>query len=159
MWSVILVAFAAFAFVGAFIVQQRPDHRIGWLLFVQGVAAVVDPVAQGVPAAPPDEVTVGVLLALWVENFSWLPVCFSIFLVLALFPSGRPINHRWRWHTWLTVGMGVLLLGWGLFSRELGPLDADWTVNNPVGFLPASEDRGGGRVRLTAVAALRSIRS
>lgn len=136
MWSAILVAFA---FVGAFIVQQRPDHRIGWLLLVPGLAAA-GLVAQGVLAAPPDEVTVGVLLALWADNFSWLPAFFSIFLMLALFPSGRPINDRWRWHTWLTVGMGVVLLGWGFFAREVGSVDADWTVDNPVGFLPAIDD-------------------
>jgi hypothetical protein len=141
-WAVILIALTL---TGAFIVHRHPRHTIGWLLLVPGLA-VLDALFTGRVAAPPTgDATMGLVVALLVVNFAWLPVFFSIFLLLALFPNGRPLSPAWRWHTRAVVGMAVLLLVWGTFSRELGPVEADgrsgdaWTIANPIGFLPGPE--------------------
>jgi hypothetical protein len=131
-WAVILLTYA---FVGAFILQRRPANRIGWLLLVPGLGAI-GPFVEPALVSPPGQVSIGFVLSLWVSNILWLPTFFAVILLVALFPTGRPIDHRWRWHTRLVLAMGWLLLTWALFSREVGPLEGDWTVVNPIGFLP-----------------------
>jgi hypothetical protein len=131
-WAIILVAYVV---VGAAIVSRLPRNTVGWLLLIPGVAAI-GPLSAGQLGEPPTEVTVPVFLGLWASNFTWLFVFFPVFLLLALFPTGRPLTPRWRWHTRTVLGMAAVLLLWGTFSARIGPLEGSWTVDNPVGFLP-----------------------
>jgi hypothetical protein len=131
-WAFILVAYVV---VGAAIVSRLPRNTVGWLLLIPGVAAMA-PLTAGQLDEPTTEVTVLLFVGLWASNFTWLFVFFPVILLLALFPTGRPLTPRWRWHTWTVLGMAAVLLLWGTFGVRIGPLEGSWTVDNPVGFLP-----------------------
>jgi hypothetical protein len=138
LWQFVPVTFAL---LGAFIVTRRPDNLIGWLLLAPGLAVDLTGVT-GLTEAP-TEPGVGVLVALWFSNVSWVMVIFPIMLLLALFPTGRPVSPRWRWHTWTVVGMGLSFFVLVALTRELGPIEAPvsgerWTVTNPIGVIPDS---------------------
>ena len=132
-WLLVPVTFAV---LGAFVVTRRPDNTIGWLLLVPGLA-VLD-VASSVVSSPtaPDHVSWGTLAVLWYDAASWIFLILPIFLVLALFPTGRSLSPRWRWHTWLVVVLGTAMVVLAVFSTRAGPTDASWTVANPIGFIP-----------------------
>jgi hypothetical protein len=160
MWSAILLAFA---FVGAFIVQHRPDQRVGWLLIVPGLSELTSAASASLTVEP-EKVTAGLLLALWGDNLSWLLVIFPIILLVALFPTGHPVADRWRWHTRAVLGMATVLALLVVLSRDLGPLDADWRIANPVGFLPSLDDMAWflptwatGLVMVTVTAAIAMV--
>jgi hypothetical protein len=138
-WAIILVAYVV---VGAAIVSRLPRNTVGWLLLIPGVAAIAPATAAALGdrpdqlAEPATEVTALLFLGLWASNFTWLFVFFPVILLLALFPTGRPLTSRWRWHTWTVLAMAAVLLVWGTFGARIGPLEGSWTVDNPVGFLP-----------------------
>ena len=123
-----------FAILGAVVVTRCPGNVIGWLLLAPGLAVSL-PVAE--LGAAPAETGFLLLAQLWYLNVSWVLVIFPILLMLALFPTGRPLNPRWRWHTWVVVGMGGFFLLLVAALERLGPPDGagDWTVANPIGFL------------------------
>jgi hypothetical protein len=130
-WALVPVTFAI---LGAFVVTRRPGNVIGWLLLAPGMAVSL-PVAE--LGAAPAETGFLLLAQLWYVNVSWVLVIFPILLMLALFPTGRPLSPRWRWHTWVVVGMGGFFLLLVAVLERLGPPDGagDWTVANPIGFL------------------------
>lgn len=137
LWPLALIAFTA---AGAFIVRHHPRNAVGWLLLVPGVAildVVASVVVDAVPAAPPTgPVGAGLLVALWLSNFAWVFVFLPTIIVLALFPTGRPVSPAWRWQPVLAVVMTSLLLVGGTFADVVGPLEVAWVVDNPIGFLP-----------------------
>jgi hypothetical protein len=138
LWQLVPVTFV---FLGAFIVTRRPDNLTGWLLLAPGLAVDLTGVT-GLAEAPIDP-GVDVLVALWFSNVSWVLVIFPIMLLLALFPTGRPVSPRWRWHTWTVIGMGLSFFVLVALVRELGPVEAPvagerWTVTNPIGLIPDS---------------------
>ncbi len=135
-WKTLVVAYTV---VGAFIVHRQPGHAIGWLLLVPGLAVISDFGTRSL-AQPADEFTVRLLVDIWVDNYAWLLVIFPIILLLALFPTGRPLSPRWRWHTRIVIGMTLLLVVWGSLMREIGPLEGHWTIDNPIGVLPNPAD-------------------
>jgi hypothetical protein len=134
-WAVILVAYVA---VGALLVSRQPGP-LGWLMLVPGLTGLSGVTERWLEHAP-EQVTVGVYVAIWTSNLGWLLVFFPVILLLALFPTGRPLSRRWRWHTWVVAGMATTLVLLATFDRRIGPLEGDWMVDNPIGFLPGADD-------------------
>jgi hypothetical protein len=77
----------------------------------------------------------------WLDNWTLGPSLYSVLIFLfLLFPSGKPLTHRWRPVLWATIATGIVLLLADMFSP--GPFIRDFTqVENPLG-IPALQ---GGR--------------
>lgn len=128
-----------YASVGAFLVTRRPANVVGYLLLGPGLAGPSTASSLMTMPAPPDHVTFVMYLQLWFDNISWVLMIFPVMLILSLFPTGRPPNPRWRWHPRLVVAMTVAMMVFSLIADRIGPLEAEWTVKNPVGFVPMYE--------------------
>ncbi len=132
-WS---LAPMVFALVGALIVSHQPRNAIGWVLMIPALLSAIPAdsyLAQFVaaPASP----TPLLFLALWFSNWNWLLLIFPILLIMLLFPTGQPPPGRWGWLLYFGGGMGLFLILLGTFGAELGPIDGNWTVRNPIGFI------------------------
>ena len=128
-----------FSALAALIISNKPGNVIGWLFMIPGVAAaVVDPINLWLTSfeTPPDALGPGLWIALWFENWSWLLFMFPIFHLLQVFPTGRALTPRWRWLTYLEIGMFALFVGLVTVTAEMGSTEGNWTVVNPIGFLP-----------------------
>jgi hypothetical protein len=125
-----------FALVGALIVSHQPRNAIGLLLLLPAFVWVipVDSYLAQFPDAPPSNQTLG-LLASWLQNWGWVLLIIPILFTLLLFPTGQPPTPRWRWLIYLGVGMCVFIALAVTFLQELGPLDGNWTLRNPIGFI------------------------
>jgi MFS family permease len=134
----------AFAFVGALIISHQPRNVIGLLLMLPGLSffvlvdAYLRPFING-QLSVPQPPTQLLFMALWFNNWNWPMLVFPIMFVMVLFPTGRPLNRRWRWLIYYGLGVMVLLLLLATFAETLAPNtgDVDWAVRNPIGFLTA----------------------
>ncbi len=102
-----------FALVGALIISRQPRNLIGWLML--GPAAfsyVVNPFLPDVQSwtAAPSQATLSVYLTLWFKGWDWLLLIFPVFLIMLLFPTGRPPSRRWNWVGYLALGMVAVFL-------------------------------------------------
>ena len=125
-----------FALVGALIVSHQPRNAIGLLLLLPAFMWVipVDSYLAQFPDSPPPNQTLG-LLASWFQNWGWLSLIMPILFAVLLFPTGQPPTPRWRWLIHLGAGVSVFIALAVTFSQELGPLDGNWTLRNPIGFI------------------------
>jgi hypothetical protein len=132
-----------FSILAALIIARQPGNRVGWLMMLIAFAAVspVPTILAGLPA-PPAMVTPGLWLLLWLDNWSWIPVIFPVFLIPLHFPTGRPPSSRWNWVNWLAIGMWLFFIILGSFIDSIGPLSGAWTLPNPVGFFPSEVWQG-----------------
>ncbi len=64
---------------------------------------------------------------------------FPIFLLILLFPTGRPPSRRWNWVAYLALGMMVVLVFLTTFQTTFPVGDTKLEVPNPIGFLPLEE--------------------
>jgi MFS family permease len=127
-----------FSVLAALIIARQPRNRVGWLMMVVALALnnPVDPIV-GRFQDPPETVTLGLWLLFWLSGWSWIPVIFPIFLIPLYFPTGDLPSPRWRWVPRLAIGLWILFMIVSAFLSEGGPIDADWTVPNPMmGFIP-----------------------
>ena len=129
-----------FAILAALILSRQPDNVIGWLVMMPALVGAVPAMSYirsfaSAPVEPP----VLLLLALWYYNWSWLLFIFPIFFIPVLFPNGRPVSPRWRW----LVIAGLVMCGFLILLDTFAPvytttdLGMDWSIANPIGFLPA----------------------
>ncbi len=134
-WGVALPV--TFAVLAALIIARQPGNRVGWLMMIVALALnnPVNPILEPLQA-PPETVTLGLWVLLWLSGWSWIPVIFPVFLIPLYFPTGDLPSRRWRWVPSLAVGLWILFMTIGFFVGEIGPINADWTVPNPIGFLP-----------------------
>jgi hypothetical protein len=129
------VTFSVLAGAGAIVAARRPRNPIGWLFGVAalGLAVLVLSDALYWHAAfgdPGPHPTAEV--ALWVENWAWIPVLVALFsLVPLLFPTGAPPSPRWRFVGWAAGTSGIVTLVATAFSP--GPLQNTEWVTNPLG--------------------------
>jgi hypothetical protein len=132
-----------FALVGTAIIARQPRNLVGWLLMLPALVEAATVVASDAthPATPPAVLTTGLLLRLWFDNWSWIPLIFPVLLIPLNFPTGRPPSSRWNWVNWLAVGMWLFFLIVHLFSESIGPIGETWKVPNPIGFIPLSFSR------------------
>lgn len=98
-WTVGAMAFAATGWV---IVRRHPRHRIGWALLWIGLFFGLSSAGTSYGATGVDRDLPLADVAAWTGTWTWAPPLGLSVLVMAAFPTGRPIN---RW-----VG-GVAILG------------------------------------------------
>jgi hypothetical protein len=123
-----------FSVLAALIIARQPRNRVGWLLLLPALSAAI-PIEANL-ATPPAALTPGLWLLLWYDDWSWIPVIFAIFLIPLHFPTGRPPSPRWNWVNQLALGMWLFFILSTAFLDRIGPLNYDWTIRNPIGFIP-----------------------
>ncbi len=126
-----------FAAVGALIVSRQPRNLIGWLLLAPAFSQTISPLLPDVQSwtAVPTEITFREYLGLWFSGWGWLPLIFPIFLIMLLFPTGRPPSPRWNWVGYLALGMVVVFLFFATFGNSFSIEVAKLVVPNPIGFI------------------------
>jgi len=126
-WSAIsdILIATAFVLTGALVAIKRPGNLIGWVLlasgFLQFLSGTFGAYAElAVLAKPELGLPAGVTLAV-IEAGSWTALMAGVFLLLVLFPSGRPASRRWRnLAVAVTAGFGIV---WFILSTAPGHLD------------------------------------
>lgn len=126
-----------FSVLAALIIVRQPRNRVGWLMMIIALAlnTPLDPIMQQFQG-PPETVTLGLWLLFWLSGWSWIPVIFPIFLIPLYFPTGDLPSPRWKWVPRLAIGLWILFMFLSAFISQGGPVNADWTVPNPIGFIP-----------------------
>jgi hypothetical protein len=128
------VGFAAFAIVGAILLEQAA-HPIGWICLAIGLGGATTGLAQGyVLFAETQPETGGVELAALVEVFIGFPATALVFTFLPLlFPDGHLPSPRWRVVAWLAiVDIAVFVIAFGLTPTGLFS-----SRPNPIAIVPA----------------------
>ena len=128
-----------FAVLGALIVARQRGNRVGWLMMIVALVSAnpVSILMERLFSAPPETLSLGLWLLLWLDGWSWIPLIFPIFLIPLHFPTGRPPSSRWNWVIWLAVGMWLFFVVFGSFLDTLVPTTSgDWSLPNPIGFIP-----------------------
>jgi hypothetical protein len=134
-----VLAIASFAFMGALIIDRKGGNRMGWLMMVTAIAgAGPSLILVNLYPFQPTVLTLGLWLVLWVNNWFWILLILSTFLILLHFPDGRPPSPRWRWIN--AVALGTLFLAALLpaLSDQIGPVNEPWNLDNPLGIFPTS---------------------
>jgi hypothetical protein len=123
--ALVVVIPLGYTLVGALIWVRQPQNAIGWLFAVTGTGlSLLGGAAQSYavwallvhPGAPAG------MLALWLGSPAFDSLFFLlVFLLLQLFPNGRPLAPRWRFAVWATVIGSLLGLGQALQHYNLDP--------------------------------------
>ncbi|MGH3418027.1 MAG: hypothetical protein ACRDOD_00285 [Streptosporangiaceae bacterium] len=104
-WSAVLgfipVALA-FAVVGA-LVAARTGNRLGWLFLAAAVISAVTVAAKAYAARPAAAGLPGAAWVGWTFTVLLGITGYLFFLVLLLYPDGRPPSPRWRPVVWVAV--------------------------------------------------------
>jgi hypothetical protein len=145
-----------FAAVGALIVSRQPRNLIGWLLLGPAFSQAVSPLLPNFQSwtTAPSPVTLSIYLALWLNGWGWLVLIFPVFLVMLLFPTGRPPSPRWNWVGYLALGMVAVFLFFSTFVDVFTIDGAAWEVSNPIGFVSSSVINGSFFLGLWAIGLL-----
>jgi hypothetical protein len=125
-----------FSLLAALIIIRQPGNRVGWLMMIVPLA-LTSPfdLIMGQLSGPPQTMTLGLWLLFWLSGWSWIPVIFPLFLIPLYFPTGDLPSPRWKWVPRLALSLWILFLFLSAFVSEGGPVNADWTVPNPIGFI------------------------
>ncbi len=132
----IVIAFAAFATVGALVASRLPRNAVGWLFLASPlfgtVAGFSAEYAYRAYVTDPGSVPAGSLFG-WLYLWTWFPALIAIGLVVLLFPNGRVPGRRWRPLLWAYVTFSVL--GVGGAAIYPGSIDDGWPgkPQNPLG--------------------------
>jgi hypothetical protein len=128
-----------FSILAALVITRQPGNRVGWLMMMVGLTGlraftpISDIWANHYPTAP--SLTPGLWLWIWFDSYSWIFLIFPIFLIPLHFPSGKPPSPGWNWVNLLAIAMALFLYIGGSFVETIGPMDVDWVVPNPIGFI------------------------
>ena len=138
-WIVVL---PVFGIVAALIVSKQPRNAIGWLLFLPASIAVIDiePYMRSftaLPAHPP----FWFFFSIWIYTTGWLLLIFPVFFIAVLFPTGRPPSPGWRRLIVFGLVMCAAFVFIATFQQSFSTVDLgigkDWTLTNPIGFIPS----------------------
>ena len=121
-----LIMALAFAVVGAFISVKRPGNLVGWALTLAGVgillAGVLGGYAELAVFAKPEAGLAGGEAAAAIASGAWTALIAGVFLLLAVFPSGRLPSARWRpVAAFVLICMPIIWLGVVTVPGELDP--------------------------------------
>lgn len=146
----LLLAFAAYAVIGALIIWRRPGNRVGWVYAGLALLVAVGAWSEGYARTNlihGGETTPLVLFAGWIGMWYWFPTLGLLFVwSLLLYPDGHLPSRRWRPVGWLggvTTGAAAVL------SALYGRIQGDgYSVVNPIGIadLEWVEDSAVGAV-------------
>ena len=129
-FTLFLMTFPA---VGFFVLNRRPDARLGWVMVSMGVAgALFGPFAAYGAYAVPRDLPFGPL-AIAIGGPGWVPFIGISGYLLLLFPDGRLPSPRWRWFSWACgIALGVVMLVIWVYP---GPFvdSGHPDVENPIG--------------------------
>jgi hypothetical protein len=161
----LLVAFAAFAVVGALVAARQPRNAVGWLFLTIPLFAITGALAEEYAyralVVSPDLLPGG-SLAGWVYLWAWYPSIATIGLVVLLFPNGLP-SPRWKALMWVYVAVAVLgTAGASIYPGPLEDSGPGWP-DNPLGiegmkgFLDAAEAAVGVLVILLGLGVVASV--
>jgi len=133
-WGMVLPL--VFSILAALIISRQSGNRVGWLMMVVALA-INNPVTYWAQQAqsPPEMMTAGLWLLVWINTWSWVPVIFPIFLIPLYFPTGQVPSPRWRWVSRLVITLAVLFLIMAALTREIGQ-ELGWAIQNPIGVIP-----------------------
>jgi len=87
----------------------------------------------GLESAPANP-SIALLALIWLDGIIWVPMIFSVFFILQLFPAGQPLSPRWRWLIMLGLGMAVFFAAWAALVTEFQFKDI-LIIPNPIGLL------------------------
>lgn len=124
--------------LGALIATRSPGNRIAWILLLVGLGVLIDGSVQPLVVEAPVPPGFVDYLALFLSGFMWVVIFFPLFLMLYLFPTGRFLTRRWTWAGWLAAAMVIAFLVVGIFGETWHSPNEDWTLANPIGFIPDS---------------------
>lgn len=121
--------------VGAFIAARQPRNAVAWIIIAAGVAMALVSATAGYArfSLSVSRATLpGTEIAAWVASWVFVPALgLAAAILLLLFPTGRPPNHRWRPVVWITViATGATAIGYAL---RPGPLALAVSLDNPFG--------------------------
>lgn len=123
--------------MGALIVVRQEGNRVGWLMMA-GALTFALPFSFLVTfyPEPPDILTPGLWLLLWVHSWFFILGIIAIFMIVLHFPDGRPPSGGWNWMNKVAIAAILLIVLLLMFSEQIGPTTGEWSVDNPLGFLP-----------------------
>jgi len=138
--SVALSLLAPFyAALALLIATRQPGNRLAWLLFVVATWVVFSGASaaqMGNRTSAPDHATIWDGLALvWDNSGYFVGMIVPLFLFLYIFPTGVFLSRRWARIGTYAAAATSLVVFVEAFRPRIGPSDADWTIENPVGFL------------------------
>jgi signal transduction histidine kinase len=137
-----MLAVMALALLGAVIVFAQPGNSIGWLLsgfvLIISLSGLCENYAVYAYVIAPERDTPLSELALWLQNWLWIPgVALPTIALPLLFPDGHLLSRRWKWLTTWAIGV----IGFLSFLMALHPdaptagyfLDLETGLSNPYG--------------------------
>jgi hypothetical protein len=141
--SLFNLGLASFTFVGALILWKRPSNGIGRVFGAVGLLWVSgDMTAQYATygyVTRPGSVPVPALGA-WYGEWYWLVCLLFIFAVIPLlFPTGRPLDPRWRVVTRAVFAFMIVMSVLAMFEDRLEVVGAKQPIHNPFG-IPGLHD-------------------
>jgi hypothetical protein len=137
LWGLLPIEFALLA---TMIIARNPRNSIGWLLMLPAVAlsssGFLATYFGGITGLVSDP-SWPIILGYWFYSSSWLLLIFPVFLIMLLFPTGRPINPNWRWTIYYVVGVFIYFLFVITLSQSIEAQNGSLSIPNPVGIIPA----------------------
>ena len=151
----LLLAFLAFATMGALVAARVPRNPIGWLFLAIALLAVLSSVAENyafhAAVEQPGSLPLAVFVA-WLYSWTWYPTVILLLFVPLLYPTGRVPGPRWRFL--LTAEIALAAIVTVLYMFNPGHLDGDKELPvNPIGIAPLGTvvDKLGPVLALTAI--------
>jgi hypothetical protein len=123
----LVVAFGAFAVVGALVASRRPRNAVGWLFLAAPLFAIVgafsEEYAYRALIVNEGELPLGLLFA-WFASWMWFPALGAIALVGFVFPDGRLPGRWWGFVLWaFVVVISLTAIGAAVYP---GPISETW---------------------------------
>ena len=149
--------------VGSLILWRHPRHPVGWFScligFVCALQAFLTEYVMRALLIAPGSLPAGVFGA-WVLNWMWIPLSFSISLMLLYFPDGKLLSPRWRMV--VVIALAVLVIFSATLMFAPGPMTSSiGNKPNPYGieafasvFAVANLLGYGGGILVTVLAAV-----
>jgi hypothetical protein len=133
----ILLAFCAFATIGALLISRYLRHPIGWIFMTIGLGTALGNLAQqyaiySLFTSPTSLLPAGVGAA-WLGAWLWVASAGVIIFVPLLVPSGRPSTSRWRPVVWAAAAALVAIVVTFMFKPGLVDIGTQYPVANPLG--------------------------
>jgi hypothetical protein len=132
------ITLPAFAVIGALIISRQPRNWVGWLLMIEAALVFIFPLDtyfSGMLEAPAHP-SLWTLVGLWFYSWAWLWFIFPLLFIPLFFPTGKLLSPRWRWLVGLGIGLCLFFIFMRTFMNVLMNDAQEWTVPNPIGFLP-----------------------